>query len=128
MIKLIAAGEPINLFDGQGLYGFGPLGLEGKTAGEAPSLFATFISSAIGLMTLIGIIWFVFIFFIGAIGIITSGGDKNSMEQAKKKLSSGLIGLVIMLFAILIIGFIGNIFGLNNILNFQYLFGLLQIK
>lgn len=125
MMKLAA---DIKLYDGQGLYGFGPLGLAGKTADDAPTLFATFISSAVGLMTLIGIIWFVFIFFTGAIGIITSGGDKNSMEQAKKKLSSGIIGLVIMLFTVLIIGFIGNIFGLNNILNFQYLFALLEIK
>ncbi len=125
MMKLAAE---IKLYDGQGFSGFGPLGLIGKTSDDAPNVFATFISSAVGLMTLIGIIWFVFIFFIGAIGIITSGGDKNSMEQAKKKLSSGVIGLVVMLFAILIIGFIGSILGLNNILNFQLLFGLLEIK
>lgn len=111
-----------------GLYGFGPLGLAGKTAGDAPTVFATFISSAVGLMTLIGIIWFVFTFITGAIRIITSGGDKNSMEQAKKKLTSGVIGLVVMLFALLIINFIGSVFGIDNILNFQYMFSLLEIK
>lgn len=126
-MNLIAQGK-INLFEDTGLYGFGPLGLEGKSANEAPTLFATFISSAIGLMTLIGIIWFVFTFITGAIGIITSGGDKNSMEKAKQKLSSGVIGLVVMIFAILIIQFIGSILGLDNILNFQLLFGQLGIK
>lgn len=118
----------INLFDGQGHYGFGPLGLEGKTANDAPTLFASFVSSAIGIITLIGIIWFVFIFITGAVGIITSGGDKNSLESAKKKISSGLIGLVVMLFAMLIIGFAGTVFGLKDILNFGSLFTLLQIK
>jgi len=125
MMKRIAQ---INLYDGQGFYGFGSLGLEGKSAQDAPNLFTTFISSAVGLMSLIGIIWFVFIFMTGAIGIITSGGDKNALEQAKKKISSGIIGLVVMLFAILIIGFIGSLFGLNNILNFSTLFSLLIIK
>jgi len=66
----------INFYDGQGFSGFGPLGLEGKSANEAPSLFASFISSAVGVITLIGIIWFVFILIMGAVGIITSGGDK----------------------------------------------------
>jgi amino acid transporter len=117
-----------NIFDGQGLYGLGPLGLEGKSPSDAPTLFATIISSAIGIITLVGIIWFVFIFIMGAVGIITSGGDKNSLEQAKKRISSGLIGLVVMLFAILIIGFAGTVFGLKDILNFQALFTLLQIK
>lgn len=118
----------INLFDGQGFSGFGPLGLEGKSAEEAPSIFANFVSSAVGLITLVGIIWFVFIFVMGAVGIITSGGDKNSMESAKKKLSSGVIGLIVMVFALSIINFIGSLLGLNNILNFYTLFNLLQIK
>ncbi len=118
----------IKLYDGQGLYGFGPLGLEGKTSDEAPTVFATLISSSLGLITLIGIIWFVFTFISGALAIITSGGDKNSMEQAKKKLTSGVIGLVVMLLSILIINFIGSIFGIGNLLNFQYLFSLLEIK
>ena len=118
----------INLYDPStgNLKGFGPLGLEQNQDGV--TVFATFISSAIGLITLIGIIWFIFIFITGALGIITSGGDKNSLEVAKKRITSGIIGIVVMLFAILIIGFMGTIFGLGEILNFQYLFGLLQIN
>jgi len=124
MIKL----AQINLYDTSqtNLKGFGPLGLEQNQDGV--SVFSTFISSAVGLITLIGIIWFIFLFLIGAIGIITSGGDKQALEGAKKKISSGIIGLVVMLFAIFIILFIGNILGLDNILNFKLLFSLLQIK
>lgn len=118
----------IKLFDGDGLYGFGPLGLEGKLVDEAPSIFSTFISSAIGLMTLIAIIWFVFIFLTGAIGVITAGSDKQAIEAARKRIFNGLIGLVITIFAILIIGFIGSIFGLSGILNFGELFSRLQIQ
>mgnify|MGYP001558368510 CR=1 FL=1 len=109
-----------------GFKGFGALGLEQNQNGV--TVFATFISSAIGLITLIAIIWFVFIFLTGAVGIITSGGDKNSNESARKKISSGIIGLVITVFGILIVRLIGNIIGLGDILNFGTMFEKLIIR
>lgn len=120
----------INLYDDQGgLSGFGKLGLEpGKgSASDAPLIFSNFISSAVGLITVIAIIWFVFIFMTGAISIITSGGDKNSMESAKKKISSGVIGLVVTIFGFLIIKFIGSLFGVD-VLDFASMFESLLIK
>lgn len=115
----------INLYDNGGLKGYGPLGLEQGQDGV--STFATFISSSIGLISLVGIIWFVFIFIFGALGIITSGGDKNSMENAKKKISSGLIGVVVILLGLLIIRFFGTIFGID-LLNFGEMFKTLIIS
>lgn len=125
MMKL-AAGEPINLFEGDGFKGFGTLGLVGDNQ-DAVSIFSNFISSAIGLITLIAIIWFIFIFLSGAVAIITSGGDKNSNESARKKISSGVIGLVVTIFGVLIIRFIGTLFGLD-LLDFGSMFTTLTIK
>lgn len=116
----------IELAPAGGYKGFGPLGLEQDQNGVA--VFATFISSAIGLITLIAIIWFVFIFLTGAVGIITSGGDKNSNESARKKISSGIIGLVVTVFGILIVRLIGNIIGLGDVLNFGTMFEKLIIR
>lgn len=115
-----------NLFEGSGLKGYGTLGLE--NGGDAPSIFANFISSSIGLITIIGIIWFIFIFFIGAIGIITSGGDKNANEAAKKKITSGVIGLVVTVLGLLIVKLIGSLIGLGDILDFNRMFSSLTIK
>lgn len=115
-----------NLYEGSGLRGYGKLGLE--SGGDAPSIFANFISSAIGLITIIGIIWFIFIFFIGAAGIITSGGDKNAMESAKKKISSGLIGLVVSILGLLIVRLVGSLIGLEDILDFNKMFSSLIIN
>lgn len=106
-----------------GFKGFGPLG---NPSGNGIDIFSKFISSAIGLMTIIAIIWFVFTFFIGAIGIISAGGDKNALESAKKKITTGLIGLVVVIAAIFIIRLIGFLFGID-ILNIGKLFGLIQI-
>lgn len=115
----------INLYDGNGFVGFGPLGLEQNQDGV--STFARVISSAIGLITIIGIIWVVIIIVTGAIGIITSGGDKNSLENAKKKISNGIIGLVILVSSLFILTLIGKFLGLTSILDIKTLFELLAI-
>lgn len=99
----------------EGLRGFGPLGLE---KGQEPQgVFTKFISSAIGLMTIIAIIWFAFVLIIGAIGIISSGGDKASLETARKRITTGIVGLVVVIAAIFIIDLIGRLIGLPDILD-----------
>lgn len=100
--------------------GFGSLGNPG---GSGVSIFANFISSAIGLMTIIAIIWFVFVFFSGAIGIITAGGDKQALENARKRIISGLIGLVVVIAAIFLVRLVGFLIGIPNVLNIGQLFG-----
>lgn len=98
-----------------GFKGFGPLGLE--QGQDAPTIFNKFISSAVGVMTIIAIIWFVFKFIAGAIGIISAGGDKASLENARKNITTGIIGLVVVVAAIFIIDLIGTLIGIPNILN-----------
>lgn len=109
----------INLYDTtQGnLKGFGALGLETTTATDAPNTFAAFLSSTIGLITIIGIIWMVVIIVTGSVSIITSGGDKNSLESAKKKISNGIIGLVMLVSSLFILSLVGKILGIPTILD-----------
>lgn len=121
MMKL-AQGAPIELYDKNqtNLKGFGPLGLEQGQDGV--SVFATFLSSAVGLITIIGIIWVVFIIVTGAVGIITSGGDKQALEGAKKKITNGIIGLVVLVTSLFILALIGKIIGIPGILDIATLF------
>jgi len=104
------------------LEGFGPLG---TNVGDGVGTFSNFLSSAVGLMTIIAIIWFVFVFFTGAIGVISAGSDKQALEAARKKISTGVIGLVVTIAAVFIIDLLGYIlgFGQGGILNLQNLFG-----
>lgn len=111
MIKLIAADIP--LAPSGGFQGIGPLGLQGKSASEAPSLFNTALSTVIGVMTIVAFIWFTFQFIIGAIRIITSGGDKAALEGARKQITTGLIGLVVVVAAIFILDLIGSLIGVQ---------------
>jgi hypothetical protein len=89
--------------------------------GNGVDAFVTFISGLIAIMTVIAIIWFIFIFITGAIGIISSGGDKQALEAAKKKITSAIIGLVVVLLAIVIINIVGSLLGISNILNISQL-------
>lgn len=114
----------IKLSPDGGYKGFGPLGLEQGQNGI--SVFATFISSAVGLITIIGIIWVVFIIVTGSVSIITSGGDKQALEAARKRIANGIIGLVVLISSLFILTLIGKLLGLPSILDITTLFGLLN--
>ncbi len=103
---------------GSPLSGIGTLG----QPGNGVELFTKFISAAIGLMTIIAIIWFIFVLITGAIGMISSGGDKAALENSRKRISNGLIGLVVVIVAIFLVDLIGNLLGIKNILNLPELF------
>lgn len=119
------AQNSIDLYDktNGNLKGFGPLGLE--QGQEGISVFATFLSSAVGLITIIGIIWMVFIIITGSVAIISSGGDKQALESAKKKITNGIIGLVVLVSSLFVLSFIGKLIGLPSILDIATLLGLL---
>ena len=97
--------------------GIGPLGLEGRAPAQSTTLFNVFLSTIIGLMTIIAAIWFTFLLITGAISIITSGGDKTKVAEARGKITTAIIGLVVVIAAIFIIQLIGTLLGFNLILN-----------
>ncbi len=96
--------------------GFGPLG---KPTGTGITNLQKFLSSVIGVMTIIAIIWFVFIFFSGAFGMMTAGGDKQALENARKKITNGIIGLVVVIIGVFIIDLIGYLLGIPLLDLFQ---------
>jgi len=128
MMKL-AAGEPINLFEGDGFKGFGPLGLSGDLDGTMASyIFQNFISSVVGIISIIAIIWFVIILITSGISYMNAGSDQKATESARKRITNGLIGLLVTIFGIFILRFVGQIFNLPDILNLNKLIEAIQTK
>ena len=125
VLNKIIAQNPTNL--GEPFEGFGKLGLQGEESSGALGIFSNFISSAIGLMTIIAIIWFIFVLITGAIGIISAGGDKAALESARKRITTGLVGLVVVILGIFIVDLIGTLIGIP-VLNLGELFNLIQIN
>lgn len=67
------------------------------------SFFQGFIPGLIGLAFLAGAIIFFFVLILGAIQWITGGGDKQALESARGKITSAIVGILILfsVFAIL---------------------------
>ncbi len=94
--------------------GLGPLGSPSATQQDpGASAFSKFISTTIGVMTIVAFIWFIFTLFTGAIAWLSSGGDKQKLQNAQKQITTGLTGLIIVISAIFLIKIVGAIFGFD---------------
>ena len=98
---------------GNPLRGIGPLGLENDEPWRSGILFSKFISTTIGIVTVVAIIWFIFLLITGAIGFMTAGGDKNAVETARKRLTNAIIGLVILIASLFVLVLIAYLIGLD---------------
>jgi hypothetical protein len=109
MSTRIAAGIQENAIGN--IRGIGNLGLEDSAGPNPFALVNRILSVAVGIITVVAGLWFLFLVFSGALSLVTSGGDKAVLESAKKKLSSGLIGLIVTVTAIFIADIVGQILG-----------------
>ncbi|HTK03149.1 MAG TPA: hypothetical protein VL401_00020 [Alphaproteobacteria bacterium] len=82
---------------------------------EAPAgtFLTVLLPNAIGLCFVIASVIFLFMIIIGAIQWISSGGDKAGLEAARGKISSAIIGIVILFATFAIIKVIEGFFGVN---------------
>ena len=110
---------------GDPLSGIGNIGLPGG-GGEGVNIFARVISSAIGLLTVIGALYFLFVLITGAIGIISAGGDKGKYENAKSQITTGVIGLVILISAMFLMDLIATLLGIGSILDINAMIDLIS--
>lgn len=83
----------------------------------------TFLSQIVTVMTVVAAIAFVLYFVLAAFKWITSGGDKNTVAEAKSQMTQSVIGLIAVVAAIFIVGLIGKVLGID-ILNPGKLIGL----
>jgi hypothetical protein len=97
----------------------GPIspGNVGLDSSDPVKTLASLISTVIGLLTVIAALYFMFMIITGAIGIISSGGDKGAYEDARKKITTGAIGFVVVIAAMFIMSLISILLGLPNILD-----------
>lgn len=86
---------------------------EGAAIDSAGVQLERFISNTIGTITIIAGLAFLLYFVFGALQWILAGGDQGKIDQAKKQMTNGAIGLVIIIVAYAIIGVIGSVLGLN---------------
>jgi hypothetical protein len=71
------------------------------------------LPAAVEIGLIIGVLVFFFILLTGAIQWIASGGDKQSLEGARGKITNAIIGLVILFSIFAIIQLIQNFFHIS---------------
>jgi Type IV secretion system pilin len=71
------------------------------------------LPNIIGLFFIIGAIIFFFMLLMGAVQWISSGGDKGKLESARGRITSAIIGMVILLGSFAIIKLIETFFGVS---------------
>jgi hypothetical protein len=76
-------------------------------------------------MTILAGIWFFFQIIVSALAWISSGGDKQNLQTAQKRLTNAVTGLFIVVASYAIVGVIGLFFGLN-ILKSEWLLGMIH--
>lgn len=111
-------GEGLGTIGGEGLGPFSNLGKLGGEAGATAGLtgISSVVSGIIGIMTVAAGIWFIFQFLTGALGWLTSGGDKTKLEGARERITNAFIGLVIVVAGWSILAIAGQFFGFDILL------------
>lgn len=80
---------------------------------EAGTQLNNVISIAIGVMTIVAALWFLFQLLLAGYTWIGAGGDKTRTEAAWHKITNALLGLVIVVFAWVLVGVVGKIIGVD---------------
>lgn len=71
------------------------------------------LSNVITIMFIVGGLALVIYFIWGALDWILSGGDKEKVANARKKITQGLVGLALLALSFFIITLFGQIVGFN---------------
>lgn len=79
------------------------------------SLLVLFLSNLIGILTIMGGLFFIVYSFLGAFGWITAGGDSGKVEKARERIFHGVLGLIVLVMSYALIGIVGTIVGLDLI-------------
>lgn len=71
------------------------------------------ISNGIGILTVIGGIFFLVYFLLAVYQILTAGGDSGKLTKAWQQIVYGALGLILLVAGFAVIGLIGSVVGID---------------
>ncbi|HKC14926.1 MAG TPA: hypothetical protein VKC89_03145 [Patescibacteria group bacterium] len=74
---------------------------------------SSLLSFGVTILLVISIILTLFFLVLGGIDMITSGGDKQKVVNARHKLTYAVLGLLVVFLSFLIVNLIGSVFGVD---------------
>ncbi len=82
---------------------------------QVPNFLGKVIGSIVTFFVIAAIIFFVFSFFLGGISWIMSQGEEAKIKTARDKITSSLVGLLIVFSIFALLRLIGYLFGLTGL-------------
>lgn len=89
------------------------------SAASAEKLVENIVVNVVSILFAVGGIGVVVYFVWGAVDWILSGGDKEKINNARKKMTHAIIGLVLLSLSFVLINLVGEIVGFNPLVNLQ---------
>lgn len=87
---------------------------------SAEKLVENIIVNVVNILFTIGGLGVVIYFVWGAVDWIFSGGDKEKVANARKKMTHALIGLALLSLSFVLINILGEVIGFNPLGNLQF--------
>ena len=85
----------------------------GGSPADSPQQFAITVATLWQTLIIVGGLAFILYFLWGGLEWIMAGGDKGKIEQARGKITQGLIGLAVLAASYVIIKFLETAIGMN---------------
>jgi len=86
------------------------------------------ISTVIGFLSVVAVIFFVIQIILAGYGFISASGDEKKIEVARKKITEGVIGLTVVIVALGLGSFIASLLGLGSIFDLNSVTNLLKFN
>jgi len=83
-------------------------------------VFGAVFTNIIVLLFTVGAIGFVIMFLWGAVDWILSGGDKEKIAGARKRITTAIAGLVLLSLTFVVMLVVGQILGLKPLYDFKF--------
>ncbi len=94
--------------------------------GDGITQMEKIVSNVIGVLTIVGVLYFTFIVIIGGYNFISAQGDEKQLEVARKQLTNGVLGLVIVIVAVGLGSLIALLLGIPGVLDLTKMFANLK--
>lgn len=86
-------------------------------AATGPAVLEKIITQLIGILTIIGIIYFAFQIIMAGYGMLSSEGDPKKIETSRDRLIEAVLGLFVVVIAIIVASLIAALLGISDPLN-----------
>lgn len=88
-----------------------------KPTDDSPKQLESILSTVIGFLTVIAVLFFVIQIILAGYGFISGQGDEKKIEASRKKLTDSILGLTIVVIAFGLGAFIAKLLGLSDVFN-----------